>query len=223
MSRNLFTVISGRVYVEPLKPSIMGSKTAAARLAKYGGAKRQFRKVGVAGGFFNQLMGNNATEPKVGEGATTLSYSDRHAYDVTWVSEDGLECKIRPCKCTFVGSGYGDERYTYEPDPEAGETLIRWNPKRSKWQIVSKRRQIVKARMKELQAKYGDWTWKDGLKPEFGVEFDDIVYHEGDAEYCEWSAWNQYKLIPGLTKDYEVLTDISIIFGTREQYRDPHF
>ena len=34
--------------------------------------KRQYRKVGVAGGFVNQMMGNNATEPKVGEGATEL-------------------------------------------------------------------------------------------------------------------------------------------------------
>ena len=43
--------------------------------------KKQSRKVGVAGGFINQMMGNNSTTPKVGEGATILMYSDRESYD----------------------------------------------------------------------------------------------------------------------------------------------
>ena len=40
---------------------------------------KQKRKVGVAGGFINQMMGNNSTTPIVGEGATILHYSDRSA------------------------------------------------------------------------------------------------------------------------------------------------
>ena len=36
--------------------------------------KKQSRKVGVAGGLINQIMGNNSTDPKVGEGATILKY-----------------------------------------------------------------------------------------------------------------------------------------------------
>lgn len=39
--------------------------------------KVQKRKVGVLGGFINQMMGNNSTEPKVGEPCTILSYSDQ--------------------------------------------------------------------------------------------------------------------------------------------------
>jgi hypothetical protein len=38
---------------------------------------RQKTKVGVDGSLMNQLMGNNSTLPKVGEGATIMYYSDR--------------------------------------------------------------------------------------------------------------------------------------------------
>ena len=93
----------------------------------------QRRKVGVAGGFFNQMMGNNSSIPVVGEGATILMYSDRHAYEVTEVNEDGSECKIRPMTCKFVGSGYGDEQYEYESNPEGGESTVAWNEKKQCW------------------------------------------------------------------------------------------
>jgi len=75
---------------------------------------KQKRKVGVAGSFINQLMGNNSTLPKVGEGATIMYYSDREAYQVTWVSDCGTKCKINPAIMKYVGSGYGDERYEYQ-------------------------------------------------------------------------------------------------------------
>lgn len=185
--------------------------------------KVQRRKVGVAGSFQNQMMGNNATEPKVGEGATILSYSDRSAYEVIWVSEDGNECRIRAMKCNYVGKSYGDERYEYESDPEGSTMTLRYNAKRQKWQRISVVRRIVKARMKELQAKYGVWRWSEGLMPEYGVTIDDICYKETDPEYNHYSAYNQYKLIPGLTKDYEEKHNVSIIFGMMDQYRDPSF
>lgn len=96
-------------------------------------SKKQSRKVGVAGGFINQLMGNNSTEPKVGEGATILHYSDRTPYEVIWVSEDGLSCKIREMKATHIGESYGDERYTYKSNPESVLLDIKWNKRRKKW------------------------------------------------------------------------------------------
>ncbi len=66
--------------------------------------KRQTRRVGVAGGFFNQLMGNNSTEPVVGKGCTILMYSDRDPYQVIDVSEDGNKCTIQAMNYKFVGS-----------------------------------------------------------------------------------------------------------------------
>ena len=75
---------------------------------------RQKTKVGVDGSLMNQLMGNNSTLPKVGEGATIMYYSDREAYQVTWVSDCGTKCKINPAIMKYVGSGYGDEKYEYQ-------------------------------------------------------------------------------------------------------------
>ena len=49
--------------------------------------KQKGEKIGAAGGFFNQLMSHNSTVPVVGEGATILLYSDRHAYEVLAVDE----------------------------------------------------------------------------------------------------------------------------------------
>jgi len=43
---------------------------------------KQNRKIGVAGGFINQMMGNNSSIPVVGKGCTILHYSDRSAYEV---------------------------------------------------------------------------------------------------------------------------------------------
>ena len=75
---------------------------------------RQKTKVGVDGSLMNQLRGNNSTLPKVGEGATIMYYSDRSAYQVTWVSDCGTKCKINPAIMKYVGSGYGDEKYEYK-------------------------------------------------------------------------------------------------------------
>ena len=184
--------------------------------------KRQTRKVGVAGGFFNQLMGNNSTVPVVGEGATILMYSDRNAYDVTWVSEDGNECKIRPCKCKYVGSGYGDERYEYEPDPEGYEVLLRWNARSNKWQTVYNEIKPIKSKFNALLKKHG-WSWHEHFVDEFGVSLKEVEKDENDPTYNPCDAYIQYKLVEGVTKKYERKSDVSIIFGTRQQYRDPSF
>lgn len=46
------------------------------------------KRIGSAGGFFNQLMSHNCSVPVVGQGATELLYSDRYAYEVLEVNED---------------------------------------------------------------------------------------------------------------------------------------
>ena len=57
--------------------------------------RQKGRRVGSAGGFFNQLMSHNASVPVVGEGATELMYSDRHAYEVLEVNEKEKTCVIQ--------------------------------------------------------------------------------------------------------------------------------
>lgn len=177
--------------------------------------KKQTRKIGVAGGFFNQLMGNNFTTPKVGEGATLLMYSDRDAYEVTWVSEDGLTCRIRPMDCTFIGSSYGDEIYTYKSDKSAEETLLEWNDNKSCWGKVYHTVQIQKSLLSKLIKEHG-YDWTKNLPN--GLTYDDLF----DKVY-EDNYYNKIKLIKGVTKEYKYFDKVSVIFGVMEKYRDPHF
>ena len=57
--------------------------------------KQKGTRIGAAGGFFNQLMSHNSTVPVVGEGATELLYSDRHAYEVLAVDEKKKTAVLR--------------------------------------------------------------------------------------------------------------------------------
>jgi hypothetical protein len=176
----------------------------------------QTRKIGVAGGFINQMMGNNSTTPVVGKGATILMYSDRHAYEVIEVSNNGNSCVIREMDATFVGSGYGDEKYTYQSNPENHTKNLEWNSKKQKWGEVYFTTEIIKSLAKSYDKKYG-WGWFDILLNERGLTDDEIRTSEDDYHA------RQLKVIDGLTKQYKNFNPISIIFGVMEKYYDPSF
>jgi hypothetical protein len=176
--------------------------------------KKQSRKVGVAGGFMNQMMGNNSSLPEVGKGATILMYSDREAYEVTWVSHDGMSCKIRGMKTTWCGMDYGDEQYTYESDLDSQESLLEWNEKKAKWGRVSYDVEIIKVLAKKLYKEHG-YGWGDFLPN--GLTYNDII--DGES----YGVYTKYKLIEGVTKEYKNFYPVSIIFGMMSQYRDPSF
>ena len=180
--------------------------------------KRQTRKVGVAGGFFNQMMGNNNTIPKVGEGATELMYSDRYPYEVIEVSKDGMQCVIRQMDTTYVGSGYGDEQYTYQSNLENGTRTLEWSNKKQCWGSVGYSVQIIKALANKYYKKYGYGSTEILLK-EHGIESYQHLYENPNAD----NYYNQMMIIDGVTKKYKNFTEISIIFGTMDKYRDPHF
>ena len=52
-------------------------------------------KVKETGSLVNLLMDNNIGVPEVGKGATILSWSDRHAYEVMSASEDKTRVLIQ--------------------------------------------------------------------------------------------------------------------------------
>lgn len=180
--------------------------------------KKQLRRVGVAGSFQNQMMGNNATEPVVGEGATILMYSDRHAYEVISVSEDGLSCTIREMSTKFVGQGYGDERYEYSSNENNHTMNLEWNEKKGTWGEVTYRVEVIKALRKRLEKTYGWLNIFEGIESEFGIKKDDMyekIYED------DW--YNPMKEIKGVTKKYKNFRKVSIIFGMMSEYRDPSF
>ncbi len=178
--------------------------------------KKQSRKVGVAGGFMNQMMGNNSTTPVVGEGATILKYSDRDAYQVIEVSDDGSSCVIQKMNTKNVGECYGDESYEYSDNQKGHTRSIEWNEKKSCWGEVWYTTEVIKSLEKKYFKEYG-YEWMEILLSEKGLTFDDIIEGEDDEVFTE------YKLIDGLTKKYKHFDYTSIIFGVAEQYRDPSF
>lgn len=176
--------------------------------------KKQSRKVGVAGSFQNQMMGNNASEPKVGEGATILHYSDREPYEVIEVSEDGMSCVIRTMGYKFIGQSYGDERYEYFSDPNGYTQTLEWNEKKGCWGIVSYVIEPIKKLRKDLFNEFG-YDWWNHLPN--GVKYEDLI--DGEPMGID----TKYKLIKGVTKEYKNFRKVSIVFGYADKYRDPHF
>jgi hypothetical protein len=176
---------------------------------------KQSRKVGVAGGFINQMMGNNSTVPVVGEGATILHYSDRSAYEVISVSNDSRKCTIRKMATKFIGEGYGDERYEYSSDLEGSTVDLEWNEKKGSWGKVYFTTEIIKSLFKKLDAEYGYKLW-DNLPN--GLSSDDLYEKRYDDDY-----YNKMKLIPNVTKEYKNFEKVSVIFGVCEEYCDPSF
>tara|TARA_Y100000310_G_scaffold292019_1_gene320435 strand:+ start:576 stop:1133 length:558 start_codon:yes stop_codon:yes gene_type:complete len=181
--------------------------------------KRQRQKVGTAGSFQNQMMGNNTTEPKVNEGCTILHYSDRDAYEVIQVSEDKNSCIIRKMGTKHIGESYGDERYEYFSNPELHTMNLEWNDKKGQWGEVTYSVEIIKALYNKYDKQYG-WGCIDILLKDFGLNDYQELYDNPEAED---NFYNEKKLIKGLTKRYKNFKKVSIIFGHASQYRDPSF
>jgi len=177
-------------------------------------SRKQFRKVGVAGSFQNQMMGNNSTLPVVGEGATKLLYSDRIAYEVIWVNDQQDKCRIREMGKNHLGKTYGDERYEYYSDEDNPILKLEYNYKKQEWGIVYYTTEIIRATANRLNKKYG-FGWENHLPG--GIKYHDLVDQVNNGIYTK------LKLIPGITKRYKNFNKISIIFGIMEEYRDPHF
>jgi hypothetical protein len=174
---------------------------------------KQSRKIGVAGGFINQMMGNNSTAPVVGEGATILHYSDRSAYEVISVSNDSTKCTIRKMTTKFIGQGYGDERYEYISNLEGSTVDLEWNEKKGSWGKVYFTTEIIKSLSKRLQKQYG-WGYADFIPFPEGVTKDDLYTDD---------VYASYNLIEGVTKQYKNFEKVSVIFGVCEEYCDPSF
>lgn len=177
--------------------------------------KVQSRKIGVAGGFVNQMMGNNCSEPIVGEGATELHYSDRSPYEVISVSDDKLSCVIRGMSTTYTGTGYGDEQYTYQSNELNHTRDLEWNSKKGQWCSVGYSVEVIKSLSNRLHKEFG-WDAMKNLPN--GLTWANL-YPNPTEDLC----YQTMKVIPGVTKRYKNFTKISISFGYMNKYQDPSF
>lgn len=88
------------------------------------------------GSFFNYLMGNSMSIPEVGKGATILHWSDRSAYFVNEVSEDGKTVVIERAKAIRTDNNGMSETQSYEyvRDPQTEPETIKFTY--GKWRRV---------------------------------------------------------------------------------------
>lgn len=167
--------------------------------------KQKGKRIGTAGGFFNQLMSHNSTVPVVGEGATILLYSDRHAYEVLAVDEKKKTAVIQRYNPKRIdGLGMSDSQ-DYEYKELTGNPLniyYKWGGWKTKQNEVHFTKEAIE--------KYG----------EFGARLHE-AYKEANGEYNNNS--RICTVIPGLTEAHTVWHGINIIFGVKREYYDYSF
>lgn len=166
--------------------------------------KQKGKRVGAAGGFFNQLMSHNSTVPVVGKGATKLMYSDRHAYEVLEVNEKEKSCvldRYNPKRIDNLGMS---DSQSYEYKELSG------NPFKLYWKYGAWRTKAVTAQFTdEFHAKYPNATALHNAYKELGGEYN----------------FNSFPctIIEGVTKKKTNWYKMNIIFGTKQEYYDFSF
>lgn len=156
-----------------------------------------------AGSLVNFILGNNATAPVIGAGATILHYTDRHAYEVLDVSLCGKYCKIQRYAPKRVPNTQAEsQEYVYdELTGKAIELVWRRGAWRRKYETVE-------------------------FEPAFLADYDSAPQtHE---RWCEYfvplrNEDGSYKVIEGKTFLKVNYDKINIIFGTRQEYYDYSF
>lgn len=185
--------------------------------------KKQTREIGVAGGFINQLMGNNKTTPVVGQGATVLLYSDRYAYEVISVADDDMSAILCRYDATLVSDSILNEHqeYEYKNLIETNTMKIVW--RKNGWYSERIEVEYIPKYLKEAEEAFEIAT--------NSVEYEIVRNHYYKDEYYDriyndkgiLVESNELKVIPGVTKEYKRYKKISIIFGVKNEYRDPSF
>jgi len=154
------------------------------------------------GSFFNYLMGNNQSIPVIGNGATLLLWSDRHAYEVIEVSLNGMECKLQRYDAKRLDkSGMSDcQEYSYDGFTNEVITLVyRQGVWRNKISTITF--------TKEFRESSNKFAIALNLTPE---QRQDI--YQGEA-YPQ-------KVVEGITKQKFTYSPVNVLFGKKEEYYD---
>lgn len=160
------------------------------------------KRIGAAGGFFNQLMSHNCSVPVVGEGATELLYSDRHAYEVLEVNEAKKTAVLQRYAPTPLFKGMTDSQ-AYEYKEFEGEPFTvhyKWGS----WKTKSRSIVFVSEAVKQ----YG-----------IGRKLHDAYKNAGGIYVGAFAS----TIIPGLTKEVTKWNARNFIFGVKDEYYDFSF
>ena len=164
--------------------------------------KKQFKqkaKVGVAGLFQNQMMGNNSTLPEVGKGATQLHYSDRSCYEVIEVSEDFKTVKLECLDAEWdrtKANGQGHQNWILKPTGQYITVVWKWGA----WRIKGQKIMFTEQYAEKLGSKF---------------------YGSEDYEKCH--AGGKLIVVEGITELVTEYNKISLLFGVKDYHYDWEF
>jgi hypothetical protein len=175
--------------------------------------KTQTRPLAASGSFINNLLGNNATEPKVGMLCTVCLYTDRHVYEVTEVAADGLSCTVRRMSTTRMdATGYGmtqDQSYQYSSNPGGHSMELVWKQRKGEdtgaWWVLYRTVDFTAA-VKRAAKERNLFIYSQALTEEQRL----AVYGDNNMPA---------NVVKGITSERKRYSEISIIFD----YADEHF
>jgi len=153
------------------------------------------------GSFFNHIYSHNAQGPVVDRGATVLHWTDRDAYEVHEVAENGKSAVIQKYKAKRLDKlGMSDSQAYEYKEFDGGKFTIyfKWGKWRTRGEVITFIDQVDFSNHQEFHRKY----------IEAGGEYID----------CRMS-----KVIPGITKTKVEWHDIRIVFGIKQEYYDYSF
>jgi type II secretory pathway component GspD/PulD (secretin) len=163
------------------------------------------------GSFMNMLMSNNKTVPQAGKGATILSWTDRHAYEVVYVSKDGKTVDMCPYHAERVDKDGMSESQTYKYEKlSANRIRLKWM--RGAWRQVNDK--VV-------------------FEDNFYKEYEDLVNDDPNREKTDmldklymkplFDENGDLQLVKGKTKVKTEYSKVNVIFGVKDEYYDYSF
>jgi len=167
---------------------------------------KQTKKVGVAGSFINQMMGNNSSIPEVGKGATRLHYSDRTCYEVVEVSEDKMSAKLEILEAEWnknLPGGEGHQNWILKPTGNFCTVVWRNNS----WKVKGTEIHFTKSFVEQH---------KDAISySRLLTEEQRQLIYKGDVHPCG--------VVEGITERKIVYSKIELLFGVKDYYYDWSF
>jgi hypothetical protein len=167
---------------------------------------KQSKRVGVAGSFINQMMGNNSSVPEVGKGATRLHYTDRSCYEVKAVSDDFKTVELEKLDAIWDQSlpgGQGHQNWILIPTGHFCVVVWRNNCWKTKVEEVRFTKSFVEQHKDAIS--YAKLLTEEQRK---------LVYN-GGAHPCG--------IVEGITEVKTVYHKIELLFGVKDYYYDWSF
>jgi len=158
------------------------------------------------GSFFNLMMGNNQTLPKVGQGATILHWTDRSAYEVLEVSSDYKRIVIQRYEPSRKDNNGMSESQDYEYKNLVGGTIVLvW--RNNQWKIENEVIHFCSKWVSQLPENTSYYKFLTDEQREF-------IYN-GEV--------HPQRVLEGITKLKKVYSKVNIIWGVKREYYDYSF